>query len=52
VHTILLSSEILIVEHLCNLRQLVGAKFTFTAIPPKIERFGTFPVRALAKIIA
>lgn len=51
VHTILLSNEILIVEHLCKLRELINSRFTFTAVPPKIHGFGTFPVRALAKII-
>jgi len=50
VHTILLSAEILIVEHLCNLNLLFNKQFTFSAVPPKIEGFGTFPVRALAKL--
>ena len=48
VHTILLKEEILIVEHLNNLKQLVGESFTFSAVPPKIEGMGTFPVRAFA----
>ena len=50
VHTILLGNDILIVEHLTNLKELDNKKFTFSAIPPKIEGFGTFPVRAFAKI--
>lgn len=48
VHSILLKNEILIVEHLTNLEKLKGKDFSFSAIPPKIENFGTFPVRAFA----
>jgi arylformamidase len=50
VHSILLKSEILIVEHLCNLDQLPEDGFRFSAIPPKFKGVGTFPVRAFAKI--
>lgn len=50
VHSILLNSEILIVEHLCNLNQLPEEGFNFSAIPPKFKGVGTFPVRALAKV--
>jgi kynurenine formamidase len=50
VHTILLGSEILIVEHLCNLKLLPDDGFTFTAVPPKFKGVGTFPVRAYAKL--
>lgn len=50
VHTILLGSEILIVEHLCNLQSLPEKGFTFSAIPPKLKGVGTFPVRAMAKL--
>jgi arylformamidase len=50
VHTILLGSEILIVEHLCNLSLLPLDGFTFSAIPPKFKGVGTFPVRAIAKL--
>jgi len=50
VHTILLGSEILIVEHLCNLHSLPKDGFTFSAIPPKFKGVGTFPVRAMAKV--
>ncbi|MDJ1468534.1 cyclase family protein [Cytophagaceae bacterium DM2B3-1] len=50
VHTILLGSEILIVEHLCNLSLLPDDGFSFSAIPPKFKGVGTFPVRAMAKI--
>lgn len=50
VHSILLKNEILIVEHLNNLKSLDGKNFYFSAIPPKIQDFGTFPVRAFATI--
>ena len=50
VHTILLNKEILIVEHLNNLQTLIEKDFVFTAAPPKIEKMGTFPVRAFATI--
>ena len=43
-------SHTIIVEHLNNLKQLRKQDFTFSAIPPKIEGFGTFPVRAFASI--
>jgi kynurenine formamidase len=48
VHTILLASEILIVEHLCNLEQLPDKEFIFNAVPPRFKGVGTFPVRAWA----
>lgn len=49
VHTILLGANILIVEHLCNLHQIPSNQaFTFSAVPPKVKGFGTFPVRAYA----
>jgi kynurenine formamidase len=48
VHTILLGSEILIVEHLCNLDQLPDEGLLFSAVPPKFKGVGTFPVRAWA----
>jgi len=51
VHTTLLGAEILIVEHLCNLYLLPQDGFLFSAIPPKFKGVGTFPVRAMAKII-
>lgn len=50
VHSTLLASEILIVEHLCNLASLPNDGFTFSAVPPKFKGVGTFPVRAIAKI--
>ena len=51
VHTTLLGADILIVEHLCNLHLLPKKGFTFSAIPPKFKGVGTFPVRAMAKLM-
>jgi len=51
VHSELLGNDILIVEHLNNLKNLEGKNFLFTAVPPKIKDFGTFPVRAFAKTL-
>jgi hypothetical protein len=31
-----------------GLGALPGSAFRFTAVPPKVARFGTFPVRAYA----
>jgi kynurenine formamidase len=49
-HSTLLKSEILIVEHLCNLGTLPDSEFTFSAVPPKFKGVGTFPVRAFARL--
>jgi kynurenine formamidase len=51
VNTTLLGAEILIIEHLCNLHLLPNDCFTFSAIPPKFKAVGTFPVRAMAKLV-
>jgi arylformamidase len=48
VHTTLLQAGIPICEHLCNLDALPDRGFTFSAVPPKVKAFGTFPVRAYA----
>ena len=48
VHSTLLGAEIPIVEHLCNLGPLPTHDFRFSAVPPKIAGFGTWPVRAFA----
>jgi arylformamidase len=45
-HSILLRRNIPIVEHLCGLDELPDSGFKFFAVPVKIKRFGTFPVRA------
>jgi len=50
VHSILLGPEIFIVEHLTNLVALPFNGFSFTALPNKLKRMGTFPVRAISKI--
>lgn len=50
VHTVLLGQEILIVEHLRGLEELPDQGFSFSAVPPKIEGMGTFPVRAYARV--
>lgn len=51
VHSLLLGADILIVEHLCNLQELPETGFAFNAVPPKFKGVGTFPVRAMAKVI-
>jgi kynurenine formamidase len=50
VHTILLRNDIPIIEHLTDLGSLPRSGFTFTAVPPKIEQLGSFPVRAFAEL--
>ncbi len=47
-HSTLLANAIPIVEHLCGLGDLPDRDFKFFAVPVKIKRFGTFPVRAFA----
>jgi arylformamidase len=49
-HTALLGAGIPVVEHLCDLDQLPLTGFTFSAVPPRIVGFGTFPVRAYARV--
>ena len=48
VHTTLLGADIPICEHLCKLEALPNRDFRFHAVPVKVRRFGTFPVRAYA----
>ena len=50
VHSVLLGSDILIVEHMSNLELIPSDNFKFYAVPVKIKGFGTFPVRAFAEI--
>ena len=52
VHSTLLAAGVLICEHMTNLGALPDAGFAFTAVPPKIEGMGTFPVRAFARLEA
>jgi arylformamidase len=49
-HTGLLAAGIHVVEHLTNLDALPPRGARFTAAPPAVEGFGTFPVRAFATI--
>lgn len=49
-HSLLLKAGILVVEHLTNLDQVPAQGARFTAVPPKVKGFGTFPVRAFAEI--
>lgn len=49
-HTLLLAAGIPIVEHLANLGSVPRTGATFTAVPPRIRDFGTFPVRAFATV--
>ncbi|GAB1445138.1 MAG: cyclase family protein [Cyclobacteriaceae bacterium] len=52
VHSILLGEEILIVEHLCNLKSIPkNTDFYFNAVPPKIKGMGAYPVRAYAQLM-
>jgi arylformamidase len=48
VHSMLLRTEIPIVEHLTNLDALPDRGFRFFAVPPMIAGMGSFPVRAFA----
>jgi arylformamidase len=50
VHSTLLRADILVVEHLCNLESLPESGFSFSAVPPKFQGVGTFPVRAFAQL--
>lgn len=49
-HTLLLGAGVHVVEHLTNLGALPETGARFTAAPPAIEGFGTFPVRAFAEL--
>jgi kynurenine formamidase len=49
-HTLLLGADVHVVEHLTNLDALPPRGARFTAAPPAIEGFGTFPVRAFAQL--
>ena len=50
VHSDLLKAGIHVVEHLTNLGALPPSGARFTAVPPKVAGFGTFPVRAFATL--
>ena len=49
-HSILLAAGIPIVEHMTGLDQVPPFGATFTALPPRVVNFGTFPVRAFASV--
>lgn len=47
-HSILLAAGVHVVEHLTNLDAVPAHGARFTAAPPAVRGFGTFPVRAFA----
>lgn len=47
-HSLLLGAGVHVVEHLTRLGELPPSRARFTAAPPAVEGFGTFPVRAFA----
>jgi arylformamidase len=49
-HSILLRAGIPIEEHLCGFERLPDEDFRFFAVPVKVKGFGTFPVRAFARL--
>jgi kynurenine formamidase len=49
-HTLLLGAGIPIAEHLTGLDALPATGFRFSAVPARVRAFGTFPVRAYARI--
>lgn len=49
-HTLLLGAGIPVVEHLTNLAAVPPTGATFSAVPPRVVGFGTFPVRAYARV--
>ncbi|GAA1284097.1 hypothetical protein Psi02_34170 [Planotetraspora silvatica] len=49
-HTLLLAAGIPVVEHLTGLGRLPPTGARFTAVPLRIEKFGTIPVRAFARL--
>lgn len=46
IYSVLLRHNILIVEHMTNLRQLPAADFRFFAVPVKVKGMSIFPVCA------
>ena len=51
-HSVLLEAGVHVVEHLTALDRLPPRGARFTAVPPRVEGFGTFPVRAFAELPA
>jgi len=50
-HSLLLDAGIHVVEHLTGLDALPPSGALFTAVPPRVVGFGTFPVRAYARVM-
>lgn len=50
-HSLLLAAGIPVVEHLTRLMELADDPFEFFAIPAPVVGLGTFPVRAVARMI-
>lgn len=49
-HSILLEAGVHVIEHLTALERVPVRGARFTAVPPRVEGFGTFPVRAFAEV--
>jgi arylformamidase len=49
-HSLLLAAGVHVVEHLTNLAAVPPTGASFTAVPLKVRKFGTFPVRAFARL--
>ncbi|GAB4426538.1 MAG: cyclase family protein [Bacteroidia bacterium] len=49
VHSILLGAGIPIVEHLRGLEQIPDRSIYFSAVPPRVQGMGSFPVRAFVQ---
>lgn len=49
-HSLLLEAGVHVVEHLTALDRVPVRGARFTAVPPRVEGFGTFPVRAFAEL--
>jgi arylformamidase len=49
-HSLLLAAGIPVVEHLGGLAQVPASGARFTATPPRLHAFGSFPVRAFASV--
>lgn len=49
-HSILLEAGVRVIEHLTALELVPVRGARFTAVPPRVEGFGTFPVRAFAEL--
>jgi len=50
-HSLLLAAGIHVVEHLTHLGELPSSGSLVSAVPPRVVDFGTFPVRAYARVL-